>query len=139
MKQEKYADITLILEGTYPFIKGGVSSWVHQIIEGFSQYTFALIFLGSKKSNYDELKYDLPNNVVHLECHYLWDHFCLSKPKACNGNNKYILDSEKLHNWFRNPNLYFENDTLKKLLVSLGQSSGFTAEDFFYSEAAWQN
>ena len=28
------ADIALLLEGTYPFIRGGVSSWVHQIITG---------------------------------------------------------------------------------------------------------
>src|SRR5687768_775394 len=33
MPQQRYADITLLLEGTYPFIRGGVSGWVHQILE----------------------------------------------------------------------------------------------------------
>ena len=28
------ADIGLLLEGTYPFVSGGVSSWVHEIISG---------------------------------------------------------------------------------------------------------
>ncbi len=137
-QQQKYADITLLLEGTYPFVRGGVSSWMHQIIEGLPQYTFALIFLGSKEKDYDSQKYVLPDNVIHLECHYLWDHFSLSKPTACKGNDEYILASKKLHEWFRNPCSGFEESVLKKLLVSLGQQSGFTAEEFFYSEATWQ-
>lgn len=137
-EQQKYADITLLLEGTYPFVRGGVSSWVHQIIEGLPQYTFALIFLGSKQKDYDALKYTLPVNVVHLECHYLWDRFSLSKPKACKGNNEYMLASGKLHDWFRTPCSGIHETVLKKLLVSLGHPSGFTAEEFFYSEAAWQ-
>jgi polysaccharide biosynthesis protein PelF len=135
---QKYADITLLLEGTYPFIRGGVSSWVHQIIEGLPQFTFSIIFLGSRKSDYGEPKYVLANNVVHLECHYLWDSFFSSKPKPCKGNDKYILASGKLHDWFRNPCSGFDKDELKKLLTSFGQPSGFTAEEFFFSEAAWQ-
>jgi polysaccharide biosynthesis protein PelF len=139
MQQEKnYADITLLLEGTYPFVRGGVSGWVHQIIEGFPQYTFALVFLGSRKKDYDKPKYDLPDNVVHLECHFLWDPLSLSEPKACKGNNEYILNSSKLHDWFRNPCSSFDEAEVKKLLASFGQPSDFTAEEFFYSVAAWQ-
>jgi polysaccharide biosynthesis protein PelF len=138
-QQPKYADITLLLEGTYPFIRGGVSSWVHQVIEGLPQYTFSIIFLGSRKSDYDEPKYVLADNVVHLECHYLWDRFSPPKPKACKGNDKYILDAGKLHDWFRNPCSGFDKADLEKLLISLGQPSGFTAEEFFFSEAAWQH
>lgn len=134
-----YADITLLLEGTYPFIRGGVSGWVHQLIEGFPQYTFALIFLGSKKNDYDEARYILPDNVIHLECHYLWDHFSIAEPKACEGNNDYILSSRKLHDWFRNPCSSFDETVISKLLVTLGQPSGFTVEEFFYSETSWQH
>ena len=35
------ADICLLLEGTFPYVSGGVSSWVNQIIRGFPEYTFA--------------------------------------------------------------------------------------------------
>ena len=45
---------------------------------------------------------------------------------------------EKWNEWFRNPCSGFEEAVFKKLLVSLGQQSGFTAEEFFYSEATWQ-
>ena len=36
------ADIGLLLEGTYPYIRGGVSSWVHQIISGLPDIRFAI-------------------------------------------------------------------------------------------------
>ena len=29
------ADVTLILEGTYPYVAGGVSTWVHQILGAY--------------------------------------------------------------------------------------------------------
>ena len=138
MQQQHSADIALLLEGTYPFVRGGVSGWVHQIIENFPQYTFAIIFLGSRKSDYAEQKYVLPDNVVHLECHYLWDSFTLSEPKACEGSHAYVQESIKLHDWFRNPCSGLDEEVIKKLLVTLGESSGFTAEEFFYSKAAWQ-
>src|SRR5690348_15850223 len=34
--------------------------------------------------------------------------------------------------------LPFDESDLKGLLVSLGESSGFTAEEFYFSDAAWQ-
>ena len=42
---EFVADVGLLLEGTYPYVAGGVSSWVHQIINGFPDLTFAICFL----------------------------------------------------------------------------------------------
>ena len=65
------ADICLLLEGTFPYVSGGVSSWVNQIIRGFPEYRFACCFVGSRPQDYGEMKYTLPDNVVHLEVHYL--------------------------------------------------------------------
>lgn len=67
------ADIVLLLEGTYPFVRGGVSAWVHQIIQGFPEYRFAAVFLGSEPGAYSGIRYDLPANLVHLEVHHLHD------------------------------------------------------------------
>jgi hypothetical protein len=67
------ADVGLLLEGTYPYVSGGVSSWVHQIINGFPDLTFAICFLGSRKQDYGEMKFQLPANVVHIEEHYLYE------------------------------------------------------------------
>ncbi|MDR3410683.1 MAG: GT4 family glycosyltransferase PelF [Formivibrio sp.] len=66
-------DVLLLLEGTFPFVSGGVSSWVNQIICGFPELKFGVIFLGSRRQDYGEMKYAIPSNVVHMETHYLHD------------------------------------------------------------------
>lgn len=67
------ADVTLLLEGTYPMVRGGVSAWVDQLIRGLPQLRFALVFLGGRRDHYDGILFECPANVVHLECHYLMD------------------------------------------------------------------
>ena len=64
-------DVMLLLEGTFPYVSGGVSSWVNQIVRGFPELTFGAVFIGSRRSDYGEMKYALPDNLVHLECHYM--------------------------------------------------------------------
>ncbi|MDB6140938.1 MAG: pelF [Verrucomicrobiaceae bacterium] len=67
------ADICLILEGTYPYVFGGVSTWVHQLLTMFPEWKFALFFLGAQKNPADKPKYQLPPNVTVLEEVYLFD------------------------------------------------------------------
>ncbi len=52
---EKPATVTLLLEGTYPYVRGGVSSWVHQLIGDLADVNFAIVFLGSTRASYDEM------------------------------------------------------------------------------------
>ena len=54
------ADVGLLLEGTYPYVSGGVSSWVHEIITGLPELTFGAIFLGASPETYGEIRYRLP-------------------------------------------------------------------------------
>lgn len=64
------ADICLILEGTYPFVTGGVSSWVHHLIAGMPDVTFSLLHISGSKSLAREPRYEMPPNVVNfLECY----------------------------------------------------------------------
>jgi glycosyltransferase involved in cell wall biosynthesis len=65
------ADVGLLLEGTYPYVSGGVSTWVHEIVTGFPELTFGICFLGATPETYGEVKYRLPANVVHVEVHHL--------------------------------------------------------------------
>ncbi|MBL9115433.1 MAG: GT4 family glycosyltransferase PelF [Verrucomicrobiaceae bacterium] len=71
--QENVADICLILEGTYPYVSGGVSTWVHQILEMYPEWKFALFYLGAQKDPSNKPKYSLPSNVVGLTEVYLFD------------------------------------------------------------------
>nr|MBP7230144.1 DUF3492 domain-containing protein [Moraxellaceae bacterium] len=52
IRKAKKADVGLLLEGTFPFVSGGVSSWVNQIIRGFPELTFAICFIGSRRQDY---------------------------------------------------------------------------------------
>lgn len=65
------ADVCLLLEGTFPYVRGGVSTWVKQIIEGMPELTFSIIFLGAHDSDYSKPAYEIPANVKHIELHYL--------------------------------------------------------------------
>ena len=63
------ADVCLILEGTYPFVTGGVSSWVHELIEGMPDLTFSLMHISASRALAQESRYELPPNVVSfVEC-----------------------------------------------------------------------
>ncbi len=95
------ADIGLMLEGTYPFVSGGVSSWVRQIIDGFPQFTFALVFLGGAQKHYGDTKYPLPSNVVHLEVHYLMDPQQGDKPHRMKGDPAVFATVKDLHEVLR--------------------------------------
>ena len=73
MTGEADVDIMLLLEGTYPYVKGGVSSWVHEIIRGMPQFRFGIVFLGSRESDYAGWRYELPANVAFVQSHFLFD------------------------------------------------------------------
>ena len=59
------ADVCLILEGTYPYVTGGVSGWAHGLIKEQSHLSFHLLAIQPKDAEL-ELKYDLPGNVIGL-------------------------------------------------------------------------
>jgi len=64
------ADVCLILEGTYPFVTGGVSSWVHDLILGMPDVSFALMHIAASRGLTQQSRYTLPANVVSfVECH----------------------------------------------------------------------
>jgi glycosyltransferase involved in cell wall biosynthesis len=66
------ADICLLLEGTYPYVSGGVSSWVHDIVRGLPDLDFHVVALlptgGPRKP-----VYQMPANVVGLDHLHLHD------------------------------------------------------------------
>lgn len=60
------ADICLVLEGTYPFVTGGVSAWVHEIIRSQSERSFTLLCLYAGDMDLTP-RYTLPPNVIGLK------------------------------------------------------------------------
>jgi glycosyltransferase involved in cell wall biosynthesis len=60
------ADVCLLVEGTYPFVSGGVSSWVHDVICGHPELSFAVLYVGSYPGAHGDPRFQLPSNVVGL-------------------------------------------------------------------------
>ena len=56
--------ICLVLEGSYPYVNGGVSTWVHQYITEMPEHEFVLWVTAAKEEDRDRFVYDLPANVV---------------------------------------------------------------------------
>ncbi|MEC9345265.1 MAG: GT4 family glycosyltransferase PelF [Pseudomonadota bacterium] len=55
-------DVCLVLEGTYPYVAGGVSSWVHDLVRAQKDLTFHIVSLmpGTRPP---ERRYEMPQNV----------------------------------------------------------------------------
>jgi polysaccharide biosynthesis protein PelF len=59
-------DVCLLVEGTYPYIAGGVSAWVHDIIKGHPELKFSVFNIGSNAGVYGPPSYVLPDHVTQL-------------------------------------------------------------------------
>ncbi len=59
------ADVCLILEGSYPYVSGGVSSWTQDLIESQRDLTFHLVTLLPIEGN-TVVRYQIPNNVASI-------------------------------------------------------------------------
>jgi glycosyltransferase involved in cell wall biosynthesis len=129
------ADVCLILEGTYPYVRGGVSSWVHALIEGLPDLTFSLLALSPTRTTQQDRKYPLPPNVRAFAEVFLHE---LTVPKR---------------SWLKRPNpvawAAFErvhrasNGERAKAMIELfdavgEDATGLTADDVLFSRRGWQ-
>lgn len=66
------ADICLLLEGTFPYVTGGVSSWLYELIKAHNQFTFHIVCL-LPKGYQGTYRYEIPKNVLSINNVYLQD------------------------------------------------------------------
>jgi glycosyltransferase involved in cell wall biosynthesis len=136
-RKAAHADVALLLEGTFPYVAGGVSSWVNQIIKGFPHLRFAIIFMGSRKQDYGEPKFKLPDNVVHFEAHYLYDTDSNPPVTPIKGDEEMFEQVRVLHQYFQYPARYAE-DGARALEKVVGELNGrMNHEQFLYSQHSW--
>ncbi len=65
--------ICIVAEGCYPYMVGGVSSWVHSMIKQFPDYDFIILAIVANRSFRGKFKYELPENVLEVHELYLED------------------------------------------------------------------
>ena len=65
--------VCMILEGCYPYVYGGVSSWTHQYIQAMPDIEFVLWCIGAKAEDRGKFKFQLPKNVSEVHEVFLDD------------------------------------------------------------------
>jgi polysaccharide biosynthesis protein PelF len=65
--------VCLVSEGSYPFITGGVSAWMHDLIRGLPEIDFVLYTISPKEDQ--EMHYTLPENVVENKDLVVWKRY----------------------------------------------------------------
>lgn len=76
--------ICVICEGCYPFVSGGVSSWLHGLICAMPQHEFVIWAIGAQMKQRGQYAYQMPPNVVELRDVYL-DALANEHPKEAHG------------------------------------------------------
>lgn len=138
-------DVMLLLEGTFPYVSGGVSSWVNQIIRGFPDIRFGICFIGSRREDYGSPKYTLPENVVHLEAHYMHERHAQPLVNKARGDRKAFAQMEDLHRQLRqhpwrgsDANNGELAAALEKLTPLLREGGALDESAFLYSKSSWE-
>jgi glycosyltransferase involved in cell wall biosynthesis len=132
------ADIAVLLEGTYPYVSGGVSSWVHQVIRAFPDNTFALVFIGSRRDDYGKMRYELPPNVVHLEEHYIHADAGKAPARPVKGSDESHAKTQALHDYFRSPATHLNGPELVLRMIDRICDGELSEEEFLHGETAWR-
>ncbi|GAA0181259.1 GT4 family glycosyltransferase PelF [Clostridium sediminicola] len=59
--------ICIIAEGSYPFITGGVSSWIQTLITNMEEHQFIIYAIAAEEKFKGNYKYELPPNVIEVK------------------------------------------------------------------------
>ncbi len=73
--------ICLLTERSYPYVVGGVSSWVQMLMEGLPEHEFLICSIGAEAKDRGKYKYKFPENCVGIREEFLDD--ILSSRASC--------------------------------------------------------
>lgn len=65
--------VCIVVEGCYPYVVGGVSSWVHSLIKQFPQVEFSILTIVADRSLRGKFVYEMPENVTEVNEVYVQD------------------------------------------------------------------
>lgn len=65
--------VCLICEGSYPYVMGGVSSWIQMLLNEYQDIEFVIWAIATNEKEMHEYKYKIPGNVQEIKKIYLTD------------------------------------------------------------------
>ncbi|MDD4899772.1 MAG: GT4 family glycosyltransferase PelF [Candidatus Omnitrophica bacterium] len=75
------ADVCLLLEGTFPYVSGGVSTWIYDLIRQMDDISFAICYLGPHRLAHKKMHYEIPDNVTDFQEIYIFDYEIAKKAR----------------------------------------------------------
>lgn len=132
-------DVLFLLEGTFPYVSGGVSAWVNQIIRTFPDTSFGIVFLGGRKQDYSGLRYELPDNVLHFEAHYIHEQGSAVETRGCKGDRQAFASMSDLHDRLcYKQNLEDIGSLIRTVLPMMAKGGKLDEQQFLHSEESWK-
>ena len=121
--------ICLIAEGSYPFVTGGVSSWIQDIISGLVNYNFIILAISADEDI--EVKYNLPDNVISIENRILTGSSNNKKSKV---QKKFFYNIEKFHS-----DMMKQNDfSMLHWIIEHMQENKYHQNEILHHNKSWQ-
>lgn len=130
-------DVCLILEGTYPYVSGGVSTWIHNLVRALPDIRFCAVSIFPSPKETREIKYELPPNF-HLE-RVVYIHEYDLEPAAATASRRQRRRQVALMADFHQA-LAGHDYRLFDRIVRLFQhpeQSGLSVHDLIHGKAAW--
>jgi len=129
------SDVCLVLEGSYPYVVGGVSTWTHHLIQSMPDINFSIVYVGVSKHMVQRMEYKLPENVRQFHEIYLLDPVVIKGTKktfrrsAWNEIERFVAELEA------GDHASFHK--ISELLTS-GKEPAITPYDILYSKRFWK-
>jgi glycosyltransferase involved in cell wall biosynthesis len=127
-------DVCMITEGSYPFVVGGVSTWVHDLLSSYKDLSFSLVHIGVSSDQGDP-RYELPSNVLEFRQVHLMETLSYRGPWY----------HRKRRAWreleaFASDLAEGRHERLEQILdrLSPGARGGLTPYDIFHSNRFWE-
>lgn len=122
--------ICIVAEGSYPYVSGGVSSWIQQLITNMPQHEFDIIAISAHSGIKSHYKYELPGNLMEVYDLYM-DDLLVSKG-SWNKNIQITIEESQLIGEL----LKSEVSNWQKLfdVFLTMQAKGISANDVFSSK-----
>ncbi|MCD7738923.1 MAG: GT4 family glycosyltransferase PelF [Lachnospiraceae bacterium] len=123
--------ICMVAEGCYPYVVGGVSSWIHNLIRAFPNQEFVLLTILANRSFRGKFVYELPPNVTEVHELYLEDYEWGQKRKKLRRSTLKKEEYQALRSLLLNQHIEWEIlfDLFQKQEVSI--EGILMGEDFY--------
>lgn len=143
MTSDHTADICVVIEATYPYLRGGVSSWLHGLISNLPERTFAVVHLGALPVPEREPQFSLPANVIdYCELHLFdpaWTQQRRRRRRASGNSRPAWEQLRALHAGLvqGRPQSHSSTSALLRL-IGTSQANSPSDHDLLYSFDGWQ-